>query len=181
MKKENAEFRMQSAEGGSAGRSQNIGSAEARQRTSTREAPKIGIKGLKAGGVGKRWVGKRVSGGRCGHGVEEWTSFTHIATASTRLSPDNSTQVVDFPHLAMVSQAKLGTSMENGVMEHWSNGREDGNLTEPGVMVEKGVSECWGGGFWRKMVVLNYTYLHEFTAFYTRSPAGGKWSVGVVE
>jgi hypothetical protein len=33
--------------------------------------------------------------------------------------------------------------------------------------VEKGVLEGGWSGFWRKTVVLNYTYLYEFTAFYT--------------
>jgi hypothetical protein len=43
---------------------------------------------------------------------------------------------------------------------------------EAGIPTGKGWKKgCWrgvGGGFWRKTVVLNYTYLHAFTRFYTK-------------
>jgi hypothetical protein len=38
-----------------------------------------------------------------GRVVGKWTGFAHVEPALTRLGPDNSMQVVDFPHLAMVS------------------------------------------------------------------------------
>jgi hypothetical protein len=50
----------------------------------------------------QRRDGKRVDLGRGGQEMRKRTGFAHIAPASTRLGPDNSTQVVDFPHLAMV-------------------------------------------------------------------------------
>jgi hypothetical protein len=66
--------------------------------------------------------------------------FAHIGTGTSRLGPDNSTQVVDFPHLAVASiflkpkdhrrgaetqrRTELGTQMGNGVLEFWSVGNE---------------------------------------------------------
>jgi hypothetical protein len=55
-----------------------------------------------AGGGGKRWVEKWVQLGKDGQEIGKWCSFSHLETAFTRLGPDNSTQVVDFPHLAHV-------------------------------------------------------------------------------
>src|SRR5258708_36497522 len=51
------------------------------------------------GGGGKRWVNL----GKGGCEIGKWCSFSHFETALTRLFPHKSTQVVDFPHLAMVS------------------------------------------------------------------------------
>ena len=49
---------------------------------------------------------------------------------------------------------------------------------------EKGCWEVVGGGFWRKMVVLNYTHLYAFIAFYHLFLGVSEmecWSKGVVE
>src|SRR5260221_479071 len=61
-----------------------------------------------AGGSGKRWVGRRgftaLSGweiGKTWHFYRLATGFSHLWAGSTRLFPQLSTQVVDFPHLAM--------------------------------------------------------------------------------
>ena len=79
-------------------------------------------RGRDAGWDGKRWVGRRAFPTLGGQEVGKWCSFSHVAAASTRLFPHNSTQVVDFPHLAMVrlfseghgigfsDQAELGTN-----------------------------------------------------------------------
>ncbi len=50
------------------------------------------------GRAGKRWVVSTLSGWEVG----KWCSFSHLGTVLTRLFPRFSTQVVDFPHLAMV-------------------------------------------------------------------------------
>jgi hypothetical protein len=52
---------------------------------------------------GQRWAGEWGDVGKVGRMVGKWIGLAHMETASTRLGPDNSTQVVDFPHLAMVS------------------------------------------------------------------------------
>jgi hypothetical protein len=49
---------------------------------------------------------------------------------------------------------------------------------------KKGCSRSVGGRFWRKMVVLNYTYLHVFTRIYRilhKVPGGWKMGCGVRE
>jgi len=56
-----------------------------------------------AGGGGKKCVRKWVNLGKGGCEIGKWCSFSHFETASTRLFPLVSTQVVDFPHLRMVS------------------------------------------------------------------------------
>src|SRR5882724_6033733 len=58
--------------------------------------------GRKAVGGGKRWSGMWVNLGKGGCEIEKWRSFSHLETALTHLFPHKSTQVVDFPHLAMV-------------------------------------------------------------------------------
>ena len=65
----------------------------------------------KAVAVGKRRDGRWVDLGKGGQKVGKWCSFSHLETTLTRLFPHKSTQVVDFPHLAMVSQAELGTKI----------------------------------------------------------------------
>jgi hypothetical protein len=77
-----------------------LATKERRERKGS-EIPSAGC-GQQAGGGGKRWVGKRVDLGKGGQVAGKWTGFSHIAPASTRLGPDNSTQVVDFPHKATV-------------------------------------------------------------------------------
>src|SRR5258707_836722 len=71
---------------------------------------KAGNKESKAGGGGKRRFGKRVFTGLSGWNVgKAWNfyrltiGFYRLWAGSTRLFPHNSTQVVDFPHLAVVS------------------------------------------------------------------------------
>jgi hypothetical protein len=54
---------------------------------------------------------RRLGVGKGGCEIKKWCSFSHLKTALTRLFPHKSTQVVDFPHLAMVSQAELGTNV----------------------------------------------------------------------
>jgi hypothetical protein len=55
-----------------------------------------------AGGGGQRRVGTWVRPGLSGQEVGKQPGFAHIAPASTRLGPDNSTQVVDFPRIESV-------------------------------------------------------------------------------
>ena len=52
--------------------------------------------------AGQRRIGKRVQAGGSGQAIGKRIGLAHIAPASTRLGPDNSTQVVDFPHLSTV-------------------------------------------------------------------------------
>jgi hypothetical protein len=54
---------------------------------------------------------KRSGAGKGGWEIGKRCNFFHLKTALTRLFPHKSTQVVDFPHLAVVSQAELGTNM----------------------------------------------------------------------
>ncbi len=68
--------------------------------------------------TGQRWAGRWVGRRKSGQEAEKRTGFAHMEFASTRLGPDKSTQVVDFPHLAHASQAELGTSVGNGVREY---------------------------------------------------------------
>jgi hypothetical protein len=51
----------------------------------------------------EQWrVGKRVQQGKGGGEAAKPTGFSRLETALTRLFPHKSTQVVDFPHMAMV-------------------------------------------------------------------------------
>jgi len=59
--------------------------------------------GRKAVGGGKRWSGMWVNLGKGGCEIEKWRSFSHLETGFSRLFPHKSTQVVDFPRMAMVS------------------------------------------------------------------------------
>jgi hypothetical protein len=45
---------------------------------------------------------RRSQPGKGGQAVRKWSDFVRLGTGSTRLFPHNSTQVVDFPHLAHV-------------------------------------------------------------------------------
>jgi hypothetical protein len=65
------------------------------QGTPYKEAMKAESKEPKAGRGGKMWAEKWVNLGRSGQEVGKRTDFA-------RLGPDNSTQVVDFPHLGLV-------------------------------------------------------------------------------
>jgi len=93
---------------------------EAGAPTETREA--------RAGG--KRWVGRRVQPGGSGQEVGKRTGLARLVRCLTRLGPDNSMQVVDFPgmygvrffwggpEIVFSDRANLGTNMgklrENG-------------------------------------------------------------------
>ena len=46
---------------------------------------------------------KRVEVGKGGCEIGKWRSFSHFETVFSHLFPHNSTQVVDFPHLGVVS------------------------------------------------------------------------------
>src|SRR6266404_146858 len=71
---------------------------------------------------------RRAEVGKGGKMAGKWTSLAHIAPGSTRLGPDNLMQVVDFPHLSAVSQAKLGTNV--GELGENSKGMEaDANFS----------------------------------------------------
>ena len=96
-----------------------------------------------AGDAGQRWVGKRVELGKGGQVAGKWTGLAHIATASTRLGPDNSTQVVDFPHLSVVRlfwEAMKWVATDETQIEHgfptdrngseWNRQRQEAGLRE---------------------------------------------------
>ena len=53
-------------------------------------------------GGGAGTMEKRVEVGKGGCEIGKWCSFSHLETAFSHLFPHKSTQVVDFPHLAMV-------------------------------------------------------------------------------
>ena len=59
--------------------------------------------GQKAGSFRTGTMEKRVDLGKGGQEIGKWRSFSHFETTLTHLFPPFSTQVVDFPHLAMVS------------------------------------------------------------------------------
>jgi hypothetical protein len=80
-------------------------------RREPRELPR---RGWKTGADGKEWVGRRVNLGKGGQVAVKWTGFSHFEPALTRLFPHDSMQVVDFPRMYVVSQAELGTNVENG-------------------------------------------------------------------
>jgi hypothetical protein len=63
-----------------------------------------------AGAAGQRWAEPafaqelwRAGAGKGGQKFGKWTGLARLAPGSTRLRPDKSTQVVDFPHKATVS------------------------------------------------------------------------------
>jgi len=57
----------------------------------------------RAGEDVKNRAEKRVEVGKGGCEIGKWRSFSHLETAFSRLFPPDSTQVVDFPRMAMVS------------------------------------------------------------------------------
>ena len=67
-----------------------------RKRQEEGAGPEAGVPGRaqEAGAGGKRWVGKRVRLGKGGRAAGKWTGFS-------RVFPDVSMQVVDFPHLGV--------------------------------------------------------------------------------
>ena len=70
--------------------------------TETIEMPQAEGGGQKPGSFRTRTMGKRVDVGKGGLEMGKWTGFSHFETALTRLFQHDSTQVVDFPHLAHV-------------------------------------------------------------------------------
>jgi hypothetical protein len=65
------------------------------------EIPSAGC-GREEGGGGKRRVGKWANPGLIGPEVGKWTGSARLKRNFARLGPDDSTQVVDFPHLTHV-------------------------------------------------------------------------------
>ena len=107
----------------------------------------------------------------------KWIGFSHIESALTRLFPHKSTQVVDFPRMAMVniflgkqltaeaqSQAKLGTNMVK-----LREGAESVRMSQAGKRHERGKWRAGGrleAGFREKRscsITRIYTHLHDFT------------------
>jgi len=168
-----------------------------------------------AGAVGKRWAGRRVQPGGSGLAVVKRTGFAHLVRCWTRPGPDNSTQVVDFPHLAVVSIFLEGHEMvshgwntdKTRMQEGWirkAGAEENRNERQEGLTTDGqrwtqipettykiqsqanrkprrraggrrsdgdiGKMACRSGvkaGLVNRIVVLNYTYLHVITRFYT--------------
>ena len=58
--------------------------------------------GRETAATGQWMAGKRMQVGKGGRGLGKWTGFSRFETTLTRLFPQNSTQVVDFPHKATV-------------------------------------------------------------------------------
>jgi hypothetical protein len=59
--------------------------------------------------------------------VRNWIGIAHFETAFSHLCPDNSTQVVDFPHLVRVSQAELGSNqagLGSNIRKVWKGRRQ---------------------------------------------------------
>src|SRR5882724_4949068 len=56
-----------------------------------------------ASGAGQSLARMWVQQGKGGQGVGKWTGFSHFETALTHLFPHDSTQVVDFPRMYVVS------------------------------------------------------------------------------
>jgi len=178
-----------------------------------RARPRIFVRD--AGGGGKRWAGRRVQPGGSGLAVVKRTGFAHLVRCWTRPGPDNSTQVVDFPHLAVVSIFLEGHEMvshgwntdKTRMQEGWirkAGAEEDRNERQEGLTTDGqrwtqipettykiqsqanrkprrraggrrsdgdiGKMACRSGvkaGLVNRIVVLNYTYLHVITRFYT--------------
>ena|SRR6266478_3025822 len=63
---------------------------------------KVALPGREAGGGWKGRAGKWDYLRKSWSVVGKRTGFAHLITAFTHLGPDNSTQVVDFPHLSVV-------------------------------------------------------------------------------
>src|SRR5258708_6219387 len=99
------------------------------KRTPNKEAMKIGIRELKSATAGKRWAGKRVDLGKGGQKASKWTGFSHFETALTRLFPQVSTQVVDFPLLSRLRVFWLRVERGGGqwTMDNWQRMANRGN------------------------------------------------------
>ena len=95
--------------------------------------------GRNAGEINERRAGKRGFTALSGREVVKWTGFSHFETALTRLGPDKSTQVVDFPHLAYAGffrevmklvLATDGTPIKHGPSGAWKSFRT-GTMGKP--------------------------------------------------
>jgi len=109
-----------------------------------------------AGASEKRWVGRSVHVGKGALEMGKWTGFS-------RHFPDDSMQVVDFPHLSTLRLFWRGEITAEA--QRRRGGEKDGVQTEIAVVgVEKGVSE----GGWRRVMAENgCAQLHVFTRIYT--------------
>ena len=65
--------------------------------------PEAGAVARRAGEDVKNRAEKRVEVGKGGCEIGKWRSFSHFETVFSHLFPRFSTQVVDFPHLGVVS------------------------------------------------------------------------------
>ena len=127
-------------------------------------------KDREAGAGWKRWIRRSVHVGKGGLEMGKWIGFS-------RVFPDDSTQVVDFPHLSTLrlfwrAEITAETQRRRG-------GEKDGVQTEIVVVtVEKGVLE----GGWRRVLAENgCAQLHVFTRIYTilhNVPGGNVTSAG---
>ena len=116
-----------------------------------------------AGRFRQRRFGRWVHVGKGGPGVGKQTVFAH-------LFPQDSTQVVDFPHLAMVSQAELGTKVgELGKTAETQRrrGGAGGRIQREagGGGGKRGIGERLEAGFsekWLCSIIRIYTHLSPF-------------------
>jgi len=104
--------------------------------------------GRQAGEDVKNRAEKRAEVGKGGQEMGKWRSFSHLETAFSHLFPCFSTQVVDFPHLAMVSifwggtqnsrmsgRGMIGRGMgrkPNGAWNQYGEPRSDGGTLSAG-------------------------------------------------
>jgi len=88
-----------------------------------------------AGGSGKRWVGRRGFTALSGWEVGKAWNFYRLATGFSRVFPHKSTQVVDFPHLAMAGVfrevMKLDLATDGTRIKHGY--RQDGLIKKAGT------------------------------------------------
>ena len=75
------------------------------------------------------------------------TGFSRLETAFSHVGPDKSTQVVDFPRLAHVGQAVLGTNIAEAERKPQRHGGTERGAKKSGLgngVVSK--MECWSAG-----------------------------------
>jgi hypothetical protein len=91
--------------------------------------------------------------------AEKWTGFSRIETALTRLFPHKSTQVVDFPRMAMVS-----IFWGRGI--HRRGGETPSQIRQRDEHGKWSIGGRLGEGFvgkWLCSITRIYTHLHDFT------------------
>src|SRR5260221_8740825 len=77
--------------------------------------------GREAAATGQWMAGKRMQVGKGGRGLGKWTGFSRFEITLTRLFPQNSTQVVDFPLLSRLSVSWLRVERGGGqwTVDNW--------------------------------------------------------------